>query len=363
MAGEATNVLGDFPQTPGSMSGGPAFQVAVYVIVSMIVLVGIVYLLGKALSNRKLEEWAKSEFLQVFISAALVGGLFLLMAPGTGLLVLAFNSLVPAEGFMVGSHCTDYGLDATDEGTPICYASGYLSYLSDQIMSVMVLLFSVNIFLDILSKVAIDVIVVEITPLSGLSSIVQVFNSMLQSLLFLGIMVQVEKALLLFANRTALQIFLPIGVVLRTFFGTRRLGGALIALAVGIYIVFPLTISMNGIVVKDVTTDAYAKVIAPLTDLNGQASGMNPTGGSEMSKPGAALSSDSWTTPLENITKGVTALIDFVKGIPQLIMTLISLLVVQIVFLPILSIMLTLIAIKELAALFGSEINMSRFEV
>ncbi len=372
MAVQATDVLGDFPQTAGAMSGGPAFQVAVYVIVSMIVLVGIVYLLGKALSNRKLEDWSKSEFLQVFISAALVGGLFLLMAPGTGLVVLAFNSLVPAEGFTVmttlgESHAQDCvangGLDEADRGTPICYATEYLGYLSDQIMNVMVLLFTVNIFLDILSKVAIDVIVVNITPLSGLSSIVQVFNSLLQSLLFLGIMVGVEKALLMFANKTALQIFLPIGVVLRTFFGTRRLGGALIALAVGIYIVFPLTISMNGMVVKDVTTDAYSKVFANLTALSGQTTALNPTGGSEMSKPGAALSSDSWTAPLEKITGAVGGLIDAVKAIPQLMMTLISLLMVQIVFLPILSIMLTLISIKELAALFGSEINLSRFEV
>jgi hypothetical protein len=358
-------VLGDFPETPGVMSGGPAFQVAIYVIVSMIVLVGIVYLLGKALSNRKLEEWAKNEFLQVFISAAMVGGLFLLMAPGTGLITIAFNSLVPADPIVPSvslgsiatidiSGCVDAKIP---EDTALCYAYDYLGMLSMQILSLMTMIFSVNILLDILSKLSIDIIVVEITPLSGLSSIVQVFQSILQSLLFLGIVVEAERALLQFVNATALTLFLPVGVVLRSFFGTRRLGGALIALAVGTYLVFPLTISLNAVAVNQVATDAFQ----PLTDLYASVNAINPV--TQFSQAGDLLSPETWTGFIEDYQQAASALVDAIAKMPQMMTTVVSLLIVQVVFLPALSIMLTMIAIKELAALFGSEINLSRFEV
>jgi len=365
MAANATSVIGDFPVTPGTMSGGPAFEVAVYIIVSMIVIVGIALLIAKAINNRKLEDWAKSEFMQVFVSAALVGGIYLLLAPGTGILTIAFNSLVPAEGFTipgpVGGTLPVSG--CPDATTAICYADNYLGYLSMQIMNIVGLIFGINIVLDILSKVAIDVIVVEVTPLSGLSSVVQVFNSALQSLMFLGILVGVERALLAFIDKVALQVFLPIGVVLRTFFGTRRLGGVMIAIAIGAYLVFPLTICLNGIMVKDATDSAYASLLAPLSQLNSQVTSMNPINSGEMSQPGAMLSPDKWTAPLENIKNSSSALMATINKIPQLLMTCLAILVVQIVFLPILSLIISGIAIKELAALFGSEINLSRFGV
>ncbi|MDD5172111.1 MAG: hypothetical protein PHF60_03690 [Candidatus ainarchaeum sp.] len=363
MGSNVTGVLGDFPETPGTMAGGAAFQIAIYVIVSMIVLVGIVYLLGKALSNRKLEEWAKNEFLQVFISAAMVGGLFLLMAPGTGLIIIAFNSLVPTDAFATALSGYSGGCSGVSPDTVICYAYAYMGYLAFQIMNLMAGIFTVNIILDILSKISIDVIVVEVTPLSGLSSIVQVFNSILQSLFFLGIMVEVERALLIFVDKVALQMFLPIGVVLRTFFGTRKLGGALMALAVGIYLVFPLTIAMNAMAVTEVTTQAYTDTAASLMNLTSITSSTNPMAETEGTSSGDTVSTDQWNGVLEKLQSSVSSLTNAAMAIPTLMTTMISLLVVQVVFLPILSIMLTVISIKELANLFGSEINLSRFEV
>jgi hypothetical protein len=363
MSGEH-GLLSEFPEA-GASTGGDAFNIAIYMIVSMVVLVGIAYLLSRLMSNRKLQDWAKTEFIQVMISAALVGGLFFLMAPGSGLIVVAFNSLVPdtpdVPQFSISgiptvemSTCGVYGL-ATD--TVICYAHDYLGHLAGQILGLMGIIFSINLILDVLSKLAIDIIVVEIAPLAGLSSIVQVLNSIMQMLLFLGITVQVERALLQFIDSAALTVFLPIGVVLRSFFATRRLGGTLIALAVGLYLVFPLTIALNSVAVKQVEADSLSELGAFLeTSKN-----MNLI--TYMSGEGDLLSAESWTTYLGNYKDSASSLIDALKSLPSIMMTMVSLLIVQIVFLPILSVMLTIIAIRELALLFGGEINLSRFEV
>ena len=350
-------LLGEFPGQGNP--GGDAFNIAIFTIVSMVVVVGITFFLGRLMQNRRLEDWAKTEFLQVIISAAIVGGLFFLMAPETGVITSLFNNLVdelPAIPMPLGSSAV-FGCLNIPESTVLCYAYKYLVLLQAQINQLLVMLISSNTILDIISKISIDIIVIEITPLSGLSSIVQVLNSMIQTLIFLNITLGVELALLQFINASALTIFLPVGVVLRSFFATRRIGGALIALAVGMYLVFPLTIALNAKAVDQMASTSFE----PLITLSTQAESLNPI--TAFDAAGDILSPESWSAYLGNFREGATALVEAIKSIPEMLSAAISILMVQIVFLPILSVMLTLISIKEMAALFGGEVNLSRFEV
>jgi hypothetical protein len=365
-----------FPGAGGALTGGDAFQVAYYALVSMLVLVGFAYLLSRIMNNRKLEDWAKNEFLQVLISAAMVGGLVALMAPDTGIIMKAFDSLVPndnnnslglvyfnataANGASSGtfsSHSVFCSASGISTGTALCYAYSYLTLLEWQITGLVSMIFSINVLLDIFSKVAIDIIVVEVTPLSGLSSIVQVLNSIMQSLIFLGILTGVEAALLMFANATALTVFLPLGIVLRCFFATRKVGGTLMAIAVGAYLIFPLAISLNGIAVKQVGSD----IIEPFLNVSNQVQGLSIWG--NFNSAGDVVTPDKWTAYLAKFNSAAQSLVTAVASLPSMLIMAVSTLVVQVVFLPVISIMITLIAIKELAGLFGGEINLSKFEV
>ncbi len=361
----STDILTQLPQAPGA-GGGDAFLVAYYVMVSMIVVVGIAYLLSRIMKNRQLEDWSKNEFVQVMVSAAIIGGLVLLMAPGSGIITKTFESLKPDIDLSTISPLSitggnlvllDCGMAGLPDGTVICYAAQYLSVLQTQILNLMASIFIFNMLLDVLSKLSVNIVIVDVTPLAGFSSIVQVFNSVLQSLFFLGILVQIEIALLQFINSTALSIFLPVGAVLRTFFGTRKLGGALIALAVGMYIVFPLTIALDVTALGSMNNDAFAE----FQHFYQSTQSLSPIGGSTT---GLSLTNpDSWVTYLNTYAANSVGLANAVTSIPKIITTTIASLVVQIVFLPALSIMLTVLAIKELAGLFGSEINLRRFEV
>jgi hypothetical protein len=358
------DLLSEFPGA-GENTGGDAFNVAIYVIVSMIVLVGITYLFSRLMNNRKLEDWSKNEFVQVLISAAIVGGLFILMAPGSGLITVAFNGLVPEQpeipslsfGIATGYSevlCSSVQMEDADA---ICYAYTYLGNLSLLVLSLTVALIFMNTLLDIISKIAIDIIILEITPLSGLASIVQVLNSIIQSLVFLGIIVEVERALLQFVNKTALTIFLPIGVVLRTFFATRRVGGALIGLAIGMYIVFPLAIALNATTVNAATFGSFDEFVVLFESIQE----LSPF--ETFSQEGALLDAEVWNTYLGNFQTAAGDLVEAIASVPGMMTSVIAALVVQIVFLPILSVIITVIAIKELANLFGGEINLARFEV
>ncbi|MBN1169848.1 hypothetical protein JXA56_02395 [Candidatus Micrarchaeota archaeon] len=350
-------LLGEFPGQGNQ--GGDAFNIAIFTIVSMVVIVGITFFLGRLMQNRRLEDWAKIEFLQVIISAAIVGGLFFLMAPETGVITGLFNNLVdelPEVPMPLGNTAVSSCINIP-ESTVLCYAYSYLVLLQAQINQLLVMLISSNTILDIISKISIDIIVIEITPLSGLSSIVQVLNNMIQTLIFLNITIGIELALLQFINASALTIFLPVGVVLRSFFATRRIGGALIALAIGLYLVFPLTIALNAKAVDQMSGTAFE----PLVALSAQTENLNPI--TAFDSAGDILSPESWSIYLESFRNGATALVEAIKSVPEILSAAISILLVQIVFLPVLSVMLTLITIKEMAALFGGEVNLSRFEV
>jgi len=61
---------------------------------------------------------------------------------------------------------------------------------------------------------------------------------------FLLYTASVQKHLLFFAQQVALVIFLPLGIVLRTFPLTRGAGNLFIALSIGAYFIFPLSYSM-----------------------------------------------------------------------------------------------------------------------
>ncbi|MFH1393821.1 MAG: hypothetical protein ABII71_05695 [Candidatus Micrarchaeota archaeon] len=361
------DILEDF-SAAGGADGGGAFNVAIYIIISMTVIVGIAYLISRAMNNRKLEDWSKNEFMQVLISAAIVGALFLLMNPGTGIIITLFNGLVAGSHVTIingGETVTATGCDAATgiyDSSALCFATNYLTILEGLIFGIIGSLFSLVVIVDLFAKFSIDLIILEISPFAGLSSVVQVINTMLQSLIFLGIIVGVEKALMHFIGMTALNVFLPIGVVLRSFFGTRRIGGALMALAVGLYIVFPLTIALNAISVGQIAQEEVEIIDGFIVELEN----LSFFNSEHFESTSDFADSESWLAYLGAYKTAMSEegrFMDMLRLVPQHMINVISALVVQIVFLPVLSIMLTLISIKELANIFGSEVNLSRFEV
>ena len=350
----ATDVLSQFD------TGGEAFSIAIFTLVSMLILTAIVYVVGKLLANRKVEDWAKDEFIQVMINAALVGALFMLMAPESGLIINDFNAAVPTEAVQIPA-IGDASIGAITStctlvrtGTVLCFASNYLISLSNQLISVVSFLLMITPLLDGLAKISMNLGIISLTPLSGFSVFTSIFSSIMQTLIYLDITANVENALLIFSDKVALTLFLPIGVVLRCFFATRRTGGALIALAVGAYLVFPLLICLNAIAVNQAMTSQFE----PLVNSAAAISALNPF--QTFQSTGDFADPAKQSAYVDLLGQAANAIMEALASLPGVLMTYIALVVVQIVVLPIIDLILTGIAIRELASIFGAEVHLGR---
>ena len=373
------DVMKDFPVAAGAAGNGDAFRVAIYAIISMFVLVGIVHLFSRVLKNQKLGDWAKDEFIQAMISAAIVGSLYVLMAPQSGVIIQAFDSLIPTStqvpvwnsvavsgelpllassgGIVYEPIDSSYAACGDMTSTPLCYAYDYLALLQQSITGLSMDLLAFTSMVGILASLSVNLMVVDFAPLSGLTSVVAICNSVMQSLMFLGVVAGVEMALLVFIGATALKVFLPIGVVLRCFFATRRIGGLLMAVAIGLYIVFPLTIALNAIAMNSGPDAQLSQDSSNFLALEGQVNHVSPFSSGNVS------SSDQLVGFATSAAAGLGPVLAGVRSVPVLSTDVLSAMVIQLVFLPVLSVMITALAIKELAGLFGSEVNLSRFEV
>ncbi|MFH1306235.1 MAG: hypothetical protein ABIH83_01080 [Candidatus Micrarchaeota archaeon] len=75
---------------------------------------------------------------------------------------------------------------------------------------------------------------------------------------------EAERILLQFAQNTVLALFLPLGILMRALYITRKAGSTLIALALSFYLIFPAVILMGNAV-----ADAFIKNYQDYGDISG----------------------------------------------------------------------------------------------
>ncbi|MCX6777605.1 MAG: hypothetical protein NT157_01850 [Candidatus Micrarchaeota archaeon] len=171
---------------------------------------------------------------------------------------------------------------------------------------------------------------------------------------------EAQTALLNFAQSSMMIIFLPIGIVLRSVPFTRGIGGALIATAIGFYLVYPLTFIMNNVIMEK-----HYAVVGPTATVNNL-----------MTYMGKWLVNLGDGTGFANLFKLVVFIVSsiFLLGLSQpfLVLEIVSSIfktgfiyeLVYAVFifaiiLPILNIFFTLTFIREVSRLIGDDINLA----
>ena len=302
-------------------------------------LAGIAVGVGKALQNRRIEHWGRDELLQAFINAAIVGALIGLIA----ILNSAVASLVPASTGLV---CPMTG-NAT---TAIGFAQCYIEDLSNKVFDISSLLLEVNAIVGFITSIGVSFII-TVNPFSGLSPIGSVLGTIIETLYLFYTALQAQYSLLYFIGAAALTTFLPVGLVLRCFFPTRRLGGALIAMAIGMYVVFPLTFVLDY-----QSVSAMNQHIADSqTALDTFKTNFSYVMGIDLGSSGAA----------QSLVSGLTSngIYDAINGLVKALTAVQADLVVQVLILPLVGLIITAISMRELAAILGSEIGLGGFDV
>ncbi len=226
------NLVSPQINTYSSYSG--LLSISLIIVLMMFVLMGLIFVLGIAFKWDTLKNFAKTEYLEGFVSILII----LLIMGG----VAAFNGTMNFMGnlFAVGTGTT----------APTTFQTLYSSLCSNIFQKMILPGFLTYIWIDI-NKLMINLIsslTITIQP-GGFGIAIQPFYgfSMINQLLWLegpsSIFMLVGGAMiivLLFVIYYLFPLFLFLGVALRTFPWTRAAGGAFIALFIAFYIFFPV---------------------------------------------------------------------------------------------------------------------------
>jgi len=213
---------------------------AVALFISLLII-SLGFALAIGFKLKELEEWTKEEFYEVATSGIII----LILVGAVDLLNYISNILAGGEPFALAATYTDAA--TLDLSLIFAIVFGY-NYAITTLSTVnLALFFPIPIPTDPALTTWFLIRSGSFwTVFAGLSAI----SSGMFNVIFLVatslVVIITQKVLLDFFRATMFKVFLPFGIMLRTFPITRQAGGTIIALAIGAYIVYPLILVMNN---------------------------------------------------------------------------------------------------------------------
>jgi hypothetical protein len=334
--------------------------IAVIVVTASIVLAGILIGLGRAFGYKRVEYFGVEELIQSIVNAAIIG---------------SFAAIIEFIGVISASIVTDVCAEGDVVNQLICT----LSSISTGLFSLSQGLLKTVIMLGYYKTISLDFGSFAISPLANLSSLTDVLSAQLLSANFLLILVELNIQITQFIGQNALALLFPVGLVLRTLFATRRVGGFLIALSIGLYIfyptfvlVFPIPIedlNVSAVAVENFTNNSYYATV-PVIDLNDNyaiAGKLDVLSGRclELNMTNTSACAEFMEQQnITNMTQQQNISLDFSGDLTYMTQSnnhAIAKSLLYAVVAPLFSLMITVVFVKELATLLGSEIGLKTF--
>jgi hypothetical protein len=194
-------------------------------------IIGIAFAIGIGFSYRELEEWAKRELYEIFISGIIVG------------VLIAFVSIL----FNISTNLAG--------GNPLDVARSCLTQMMFDTSSIFLAVFLYNMYISAISTLMIGffipipifpVMMIRIgsyvTPYAGFSALSVGIDTIFNLISIMLAALLAEQVLLDFIRVVMFKYILPLGVLMRTFSLTRVAGSTIIAVAIGSFIIYPLAI-------------------------------------------------------------------------------------------------------------------------
>jgi len=334
------------------------YTISVLLLSVMLSIGGIILGIGFALSDKRLKEFGQNELMQTVINGAILGIIFIIFEP---------HGLV---GSMLNSMMSGLSLNATCEGMlasnpAICFATAYLAgsspvsingieyqSLLSLSMEMLVAVSGLYTAIALISSIKFSFIV-SISLSTIFSPLLSQFGRIISMLTTAIIGIEAQAMLLKFISISALTVMLPIGMVLRIVYLTRRLGGALMAIAIGLFCVLPLTYVFDAMLVSNYSS--YMNETATVS-LTGVINGTSQNAGQGMPLYGNSSNDSNNTGILHSFSVFATGIESNLIEIIRKALNVVAMLIIEVFLLPLFSVMLTLISIREFARLLGSEI-------
>ncbi|MCX8197470.1 MAG: hypothetical protein N3G80_04115 [Candidatus Micrarchaeota archaeon] len=218
------SLLQDFQNSVGS------FDIAIIAATISILLGGILFGVGLGFGVRRLRLLGAEEIAQGIISAAMLGAIISFAA----LLSSATSSIVPAHNI---PQCAQVEKPTS---SPFSYYACFLSAYSSSFNRLAIHISRSSEIAGMVGTLNIKIAETSFAPFFALSSYSQQLSSLAFEMHSLSALAILELEVAFAIKDSALAFFLPAGLILRSFFATRKLGAAVMAIAVSAYLVYPL---------------------------------------------------------------------------------------------------------------------------
>lgn len=245
-------LMGEFASQTAS------YDLAIMAATISILLGGILYGVGLGFSARRVRLLGAEEIGQGCISAAMVGGLVAF----TALLNSTAASLVPQSSLPA---CPAV---QTPSESPYSYYECNLQALSLSLAGLSSQLSRSSDIAGFASSLRISLGAISAQPFFALESASKSLSAASQSSAQASALALFELELADAIRSSALMVFLPAGLLLRTFFATRKLGAAAMALAIAAYAVYPLPFLYTFTVSR--TSDAASEAVQEAGSFNSE---------------------------------------------------------------------------------------------
>jgi len=229
--------------------GTGSYDIAIAAATISILVGGILFGIGMGFGFRRMRLLGAEEVGQGIVSAAMVGGLLAF----TLLINSTVPSLVPQA---VSVSCESV---ASPTGSPYAYYMCNLEAMQNSYRALSNSLSRAAQITGFASSLQVDIGVVAAQPFFALQSASKELHNASQQAGWQSALAFSEFELADAVRASALSIFLPVGLVLRTFFATRKLGAAAMALAIAAYIIYPLLFLHTFTVSKSLATAEVAQ--------------------------------------------------------------------------------------------------------
>lgn len=325
-------------------------HIAVLLVVISIIISGIAIGLGKAFGYKRVENFGVEELLQAIVNAALIGGF---------VTINETISIISREA-VKGQFCADA---ANPNGISILYC--IFDKLSTSFFTMFSELAKASNILGYYQSLVLNFGAFSITPLANLQGISNVIFSQLTTSQFLLVMLMLQLQILTFISQNAIQVLFPLGLLFRSFFATRKLGGFLVALSLSFFLLYPIFILMfsspelevsNAAQKISVITKSPEYAPSPIIDLNNNnavAQKLDFLSGREMLPQNNSVNSTSNVTLPPKVTTDLT---NDLTVMIQSTSNAISKLLLYAVLAPVFSLIISIIFIKEFGNILSGEL-------
>ena len=209
---------------------GAGFEIAIVAATISVLLGGILFGVGLGFSLRRIRIIGAEEIAQGMISAAMVGALFAftLLLDSTVATLVPETSLPPCQKI------------ANPSSSPFAFYSCHLSYTEQSLRELSTSLGRSANIAGHVSSLRISSGALSAQPFFALESASKSLSFDSDLARQLSALAYAELSLADFVRTSALAVFLPAGLLLRTFFATRKIGAAAMALAISAYAFYPM---------------------------------------------------------------------------------------------------------------------------